>query len=96
MLLKMTDLEAIKSGKIDIVFRRWKRATVKPGGTLKTKIGVLAIGAMTPLTADQVTLPDARRAGFRDLAHFDAWLATMKEGDLVRIEVSYAGPRQDG
>ncbi len=93
MLIKRDDLEAIKAGKIDIVFRRWRRATVRAGGTLKTKVGVLAIGRMDPITEDQVTEPDVKRAGFRDLDHFHAWLKTMKEGDLCRIEVSYLGER---
>jgi hypothetical protein len=30
MLIKMAVLEAIKRGDIDIQFRRWKRATVRP------------------------------------------------------------------
>lgn len=91
MLLRMTDLEAIRSGRITLVFRRWKRATVKPGGTLRTAIGMLSIGAITPLALKDVTEADVRRAGFSDLAAFRAWLDTMKEGDLCKIEISYLG-----
>ncbi len=93
MLIKRDVLEAIKAGQIDLIFRRWRRATVRPGGTLKTKVGVLGIGRMDPIAEHEVTEPDVRRAGFRDLDHFHAWLATMKEGDLCRIEVSYLGER---
>ena len=39
-----------------------------------------------------VTDADARKAGFSDLADFDRWLGTMKQGPLFqRIEVSYLG-----
>lgn len=91
MLIKLEILEAIKAGEIDLQFRRWKRATVKPGGTLKTRVGVMQIGEITPLTRDQVELADVRRAGFADLDDFNRWLDTMKPGDLCMIEISYLG-----
>ncbi len=91
MLIKLEILEAIKAGEIDLQFRRWKRATVKPGGTLKTRVGVMQIGEITPLTVDQVELKDVKRAGFADLDDFRRWLDTMKPGDLCKIEISYLG-----
>ncbi len=92
MLLKRDLLEEIKAGKVDLVFRRWNRPTVKAGGTLKTKVGLLAIGSVTDLSAEDVTDADARRAGFADVSDFRRWLATMKEGSLFqRIEVSFLG-----
>jgi hypothetical protein len=66
---------------------------VKAGGTLKTRIGLLGIGAITEMSPDDVTLADARKAGFTDLADFHRWLGTMKQGSLFhRIEVRYLGP----
>jgi len=44
MLIKREVLEAIKKGEITLQFRRWTRPSVKPGGTLKTKVGLLKIG----------------------------------------------------
>ena len=46
MLIKLEVLEKIKSGEITLQFRRWRRRTVKAGGTLKTRVGVLQIGAV--------------------------------------------------
>lgn len=93
MLLKRDVLEAIKSGAISVQFRRWTRPTVKPGGTLKTKLGVLHIGKVEDMSPGDVTLADARAAGFGDLGDFRAWLASMKEGPLFqRIEVSFEEP----
>jgi hypothetical protein len=90
MLLKRELLEEIKAGRVDLVFRRWNRPTVKPGGTLKTKVGLLGIGAITEMSPDDVSEADARRAGFADVADFRHWLDTMKEGALFqRIEVRF-------
>jgi len=91
MLIKREVLEAIKRGEITVQFRRWKRATVRPGGTLKTKVGVLSIGRMDPITVEAVTEADCRKAGFKDKPDFINWLATMKDGDLCRIEIGYLG-----
>lgn len=91
MLIKLDILEKIKSGEITLQFRRWRRRTVKSGGTLKTRVGVLQIGEITPIKAEDVTEADARRAGFSDVPDFLAWLDTMKPGELDRIEVSYKG-----
>lgn len=93
MLIKLEVLEAIKRGEITLQFRRWTRPSVKPGGTLKTKIGLLGIGAMTEMSPDDVTAAEARKAGFTDLADFRRWLHSMKQGPLFhRIEVRYIGP----
>lgn len=89
MLIKLEVLEKIKSGEITLQFRRWRRRTVKAGGTLKTKVGVLQIGEIMPIDAADVTEADAKRAGFRDVSDFLKWLDTMKPGELDRIEVSY-------
>lgn len=92
MLLKAELLEQIKAGQVDLVFRRWSRPTVKAGGTLKTKVGLLAIKAIDDMAPQDVTEDEARRAGFADLAAFHAWLDTMKPGHLFqRIEVGYIG-----
>lgn len=91
MLIKRDVLEAIKRGEITLQFRRWKRATVRPGGTLKTKVGVLSIGRMDPISVADVTEDDCRKAGFEDKPAFINWLATMKDGELCRIEVGYLG-----
>lgn len=92
MLIKREVLEAIRRGEIDIQFRRWTRPTVKPGGTLKTKLGLFRIGRIDDMSPDDVTDADARRAGFADVAAFHRWLATMKEGPLFqRIEISFLG-----
>jgi hypothetical protein len=92
MLLKRELLEEIKAGKVDLIFRRWSKPTVKAGGTLKTKVGLLSIRAIDDMSPDDVTDAEAQRAGFKDVADFRKWLDTMKPGHLFqRIEVGYLG-----
>lgn len=90
MLLKRELLEEIKAGRVDVIFRRWNRPTVKAGGTLKTRLGLLSIKSITDMSPGDVTETDARRAGFQGVADFRRWLDTMKEGSLFqRIEVGF-------
>ena len=62
MLIKLDVLEAIKRGEITLQFRRWTRPSVKAGGTLKTKVGLLQIGRFTEMAPQDVTAADARGA----------------------------------
>jgi hypothetical protein len=96
MLIKLDVLEKIKSGEITLQFRRWRRRSVRSGGTLKTRVGYLQIGSITPISADEVTDADAARAGLGDRQGFLNWLETMKPGELDRIEVSYLGEELKG
>lgn len=91
MLLKADLLADIKAGKVDTVFRRWKRPTVRAGGTLMTSAGLLSIDSMTPIRLDEVQLGDVQRAGFESLDAFRRWLDTMKQGDLCIIRLHYLG-----
>ena len=43
MLIKNVVLDDIKAGRISLIFRRWKKAGVRAGGTQMTQRGVLAI-----------------------------------------------------
>ena len=90
MLLKREVVEAIRRGEISVQFRRWTRPSVKAGGTLKTRLGRIQIGRMDEMAPADVSLADARAAGFADLEAFGKWLDSMKQGPLFhRIEVSW-------
>ena len=49
-----------------LAFRRWRRPTVRAGGTLRTRVGVLAIESVELVDEEHVTDADARRAGAAD------------------------------
>ncbi len=89
MLLNRRALDGIAAGEIDLAFRRWKRPTVKAGGTLRTRAGVLAIDAVEPASARRISAEDARRAGFSSRAEL---LRSLRpEGRLYRIELHRIG-----
>jgi hypothetical protein len=89
MLFNARALEGIAAGEIDLAFRRWKRPTVKAGGTLRTRAGVLAIGAVEPTSERQITPAEAGRAGFRSKAEL---LRSLRpEGRIHRIEFRRIG-----
>ncbi|HNU07991.1 MAG TPA: hypothetical protein PKO33_09520 [Pyrinomonadaceae bacterium] len=88
MLLKNATLDRIIAGEISVVFRVWKRPTVKAGGTLNTRKGVLAIKNVEQIDRGQVTDEDIRNAGLGsrdDLCEID------RKGDFYRITVKYVG-----
>lgn len=91
MLLKQKVLDGIAAGTISLVFRRWKRPTVRPGGTLRTAVGVLAIEAVEPIKLAAITPRDARRAGYDSLDDLLKELRSGREGRLYRIKLRYAG-----
>ena len=91
MLLRPVDLARIAAGEITVAFRRQKRPTVKPGGTLTTRAGVLAIESVRAVDPERITKADARRAGFRDP---DGVRAALRPGPepVYRIAFHVAGP----
>ncbi len=50
MLLTNKVLEGIAGRKIKLVFRKWKKPTVKTGGRLRTHIGVLVIHSVDQIS----------------------------------------------
>jgi hypothetical protein len=90
MLFRQDVLRRIADGEVTLAFRRWRRPTVKAGGTLRTRVGVLAIESIQVVEERDVTDADARRAGAEDR---DALLAALPgDGPLHRIEFRLAGP----
>lgn len=90
MLLRAATLEAIAAGAVTVAFRRWRRPTVKAGGTLTTRVGVLAIDAVEPVSLDDLTDEDARRAGHASRDEVVAMLAG-REGTVHRVTFHLAG-----
>lgn len=92
MLLKTAELDAIVRGKIDMVFRRWRRPSVKAGGSLLTVRGRLCIEAVDPVALDAVSEIEARRAGFTDAKGLRKSLERAPGGQVYSIQLRYDGP----
>jgi hypothetical protein len=87
MIFRQQVLEGIRSGTITVAFRRWRRPTVRSGGTLLTAVGELSIASVDRIDADAITAADARRAGYPSREALLAELDRRAEGEVYRIEL---------
>ncbi len=91
MLFRSDFLDGIRRGAITLAFRRWQRPTVKSGGTLLTAIGQLSIKSVEPITLEQITPAQARRAGYTSRQALLDELNQRSGGRVYRIAL---GPLQ--
>lgn len=91
MLFNRRFREGIAEGKITVAFRRWRRPTVRTGGSLRFGEVVLAIDSVEPIEPADITRRDAIAAGYSSV---DEILAadTRTEGRLYRIRFHLGGP----
>lgn len=92
MLIDHDTLSGIERGLISLAFRRWRRPTVKSGGTLLTSVGQLAIESVDRIELESISEADATQAGFADLGALQAALEHRPQGELYRIRLRFIGP----
>lgn len=91
MLFKKRFWDGLADGSITVAFRRWRRPTVRPGGSLKIPNGVLGIDDVRPTTLEAITASDAAKAGYSARSEVIDELSKYDGGDLYRIEFHWAG-----
>lgn len=64
MLFAQRFAEPIARGEVDLTFRRWKRPQVRAGRPYRTLVGRLAVDEVGEIAPEDVTVEEARRAGF--------------------------------
>lgn len=87
MLFKQEFLKGIRDGRVTLAFRRWRRPSVKAGGTLLTAIGQLEIDSVSRVAVGQISERDARRAGYASRKALLTELGRHPGGELYRIEL---------
>ena len=87
MIFRREILDGIRLGAITLAFRRWRRPTVRGGGTLLTAVGQLVILSVEAIDVRTITPDDAQRAGYDSLPSLIADLDQRSEGDVYRIEL---------
>ena len=92
MLLTRATLEAIAGGTVTLAFRRWRRPTVRTGGTLTTAVGVLSIDDVSPIDLGDITESDARASGHADLKTLRGLLSKGAGRTVYRIALRRRGP----
>ena len=91
MLLRMAVLERIVRGEITLVFRRWRRPTVRTGGSLRTAVGMLRILDVAAVEEAGVSEADAAAAGYASRTALLRDLGSHEDRRLYRIAVEYGG-----
>ncbi len=91
MLLRMAVLERIVRGEISLVFRRWRRPTVRTGGSLRTAVGMLRILDVATVDEADVSDADASAAGYASRAALLADLPAGQGRRLYRVAVEFGG-----
>lgn len=87
MLFKEIHLKGIKSGKVNLAFRKWKKPAVKQGSLLHTSVGMIKINNILSVTQNSITEHDAIQAGYESKTKL--LRALRGEGNIYKIEVSY-------
>lgn len=87
MIFRQQFLEGIQRGTITVAFRRWRRPSVKAGGTLLTAVGLLHIRDVSVVTLAGISNADARRAGYENRETLVEELTERSDGTLYRIDL---------
>lgn len=91
MLFRAQLYPRLADGSVTLAFRRWRRPTVKAGGTLRTAVGVLAIDSIEVVPVRAITDAEARRAGAPDRAALLRELRAGEDDEVHRIAFHHAG-----
>lgn len=92
MLFRNETLEGIRTGAITLAFRRWRRPSVRAGGTLLTAIGQLSIESVELVAINQISAADARRAGYESKQALLGELRFRTDGNIYRIHLGELRP----
>lgn len=92
MLFRQRFLDGIRDGSIRLAFRRWRKPSVKAGGTLLTAVGQLDIVAVDEVAMTRISETDARQAGYESRADLLAELQSRDEGTIYRIQLGTLRP----
>jgi hypothetical protein len=91
VLFRQPFIEGIASGRITVAFRRWRRPTVRAGGTLITPAGQLAIASVGEDEPGSITDAAARQAGFESREDLLKELFAQPSSTLYRIDFRLLG-----
>lgn len=91
MLFRQDALDGIREGRITLAFRRWRRPTVKTGGTLMLPIGQLQIVEVSQIDERDISEADATRAGYASVELLRRDLELREDGSVYRVELGALG-----
>jgi hypothetical protein len=92
MIFRQRFLDGIRDGTITLAFRRWRRPSVRAGGTLLTAVGQLDIVSVDEVATGKISNDDVRRAGYASRNDSLAELTARAEGRVYRVELGALRP----
>ncbi len=93
MLLRQAELDAIRTGEIDLAFRRWERPRLRAGTLMRTAIGLVEVTKVERIAPARISDRQARRAGAADREVLLARLDRRNPAQpIFRIGLRFAGP----
>jgi len=87
VIFRQEFLDGIQKGIVTVAFRRWRRPSVKSGGTLLTAVGMLHIRDVSLVSLESISDADARRAGYESRETLVEELTERSDGKIYRIEL---------
>lgn len=93
MILPRPLRERAFAGEVTAAVRRWRRPTVKAGGTLRTASGVLAIDSVDRVRQSDLTAATAAAAGYRTRRGLIESLAPAGDLYLITFHPGGSDPR---
>jgi hypothetical protein len=91
MLFPPATLQGIADGTVTMAFRRWDHPRVKPGGSQRTAVGVIAFDAVAPVEREEIGDADAVAAGFANRDQLLGFVDRRASGTIYRIRLRLAG-----
>ena len=91
MLFQQRFLDGIAEGTVTLAYRRWRRPSVRAGGSLRTPVGVISIDSVEGVDPASITSADANRAGYASVEELVQSLAPGAYLPVYRIAFRYAG-----
>lgn len=89
MLFKQSFWSGLRDGSLTVAYRKWKRPSVRAGGTLQSPGGLLAIDSVEVIDSSQIDDRAAQEAGYLDRKEL---LANLRgDGQLYRIRFHRLG-----
>ena len=92
MLFRQKFLDGIRDGIVNVAFRRWRRPSVRGGGTLLTPVGQLSIMSVSQISINEISEADARHAGYDSLDELLGELQIHTVGEVYRIDLGPLRP----
>jgi hypothetical protein len=91
VMIRPTELRAIKDGEIDLAFRQWERPRVVVGTRMRTAVGLVEVTSVDQVDVAELTEDDAHRAGSPSLAALIRALQQKGDRPAWRVGLKHAG-----